>query len=262
MKQRWITGIVIAAIVLMVIFLGAKTFTGLMLFLALFAGYEIYDLFKDKSHPLILVEIYLILGLSIFAGLEKMVALLVLHLVILILFAIVFNWLSISEVSFLFMMVSVVALGLFMMVNTFAYFGNTAFLWIAIANYGADTGAYQFGSAFGKRKLIPRISPNKTVEGAIGGYLTGLIASLAFGLYFLQGTLDIRLIVLISAIVPASAQIGDLFFSMIKRNFEIKDFGSLLPGHGGILDRLDSLIFSMCMVAIIFMLFSTVRTIL
>lgn len=115
-------------------------------------------------------------------------------------------------------------------------------LYIAAACYLCDTGAYFFGVAFGKHKMIPEISPNKTWEGSAGGYFSGLIGSLLVG-YFGLKELPFTLILCGSLILPLVAQIGDLAFSSIKRNFKIKDFGNLLPGHGGILDRVDSLIF-------------------
>ncbi len=114
--------------------------------------------------------------------------------------------------------------------------------YIAIACYMCDSGAYFFGVFFGKHKMIPRISPNKTWEGSIGGYATGALTSLLFGL-LLCTDLPKGLLFCASLTLPLVAQLGDLSFSSIKRHFAIKDFGNLLPGHGGVLDRVDSLIF-------------------
>ena len=101
-----------------------------------------------------------------------------------------------------------------------------------------DTGAYFGGSKFGKRKLAPKISPNKSVEGA----LFGLLAAACTGLVFAIGTGEspVRLIIF-SLVLSVCAQVGDLIESAFKRERSIKDSGSLLPGHGGILDRFDSL---------------------
>ncbi len=115
-------------------------------------------------------------------------------------------------------------------------------LFVAIACFACDTGAYFFGSFFGKHKLIPRISPNKTWEGAIGGYACGALLSILFGI-FLADRIPNDLAVVAGLILPAVAEIGDLAFSSVKRKWNMKDFGSIFPEHGGVLDRIDSLLF-------------------
>jgi phosphatidate cytidylyltransferase len=107
--------------------------------------------------------------------------------------------------------------------------------------YGMDTGAWFFGKNFGKRKLWPKVSPNKTVEGLIGGILTaGFMGGASWNISF--GTLDYRLFVLF-CFLGLMSQVGDLVQSKIKRQFDIKDSSSLIPGHGGVYDRFDSLLF-------------------
>ena len=105
-----------------------------------------------------------------------------------------------------------------------------------------DTFALFGGKLFGKNKLCPEISPNKTVEGSITGTIMGtMIGSLFY--YFTIGNINILVIILITMVLSIFGQLGDLFFSSIKRYYKIKDFSSIIPGHGGILDRLDSLLF-------------------
>ena len=115
-------------------------------------------------------------------------------------------------------------------------------LYCMIVAYITDTFALFGGMLFGKNKLCEEISPNKTIEGGIVGTIFGTIASSLF-YYFVIGTESIWLIVLLSFILSIFGQFGDLFFSSIKRNYGIKDFSNVIPGHGGILDRLDSLLF-------------------
>lgn len=105
-----------------------------------------------------------------------------------------------------------------------------------------DTFALFGGKLFGKHKLAPLISPNKTIEGSIVGSLFGTIISSIF-YYFVIGNMSIEVILLLSFVLTIFGQMGDLFFSNIKRFYNVKDFSNIIPGHGGILDRLDSVIF-------------------
>ncbi|MDR1706091.1 MAG: phosphatidate cytidylyltransferase [Clostridiales bacterium] len=119
-----------------------------------------------------------------------------------------------------------------------------------ISAWGCDTGAYVVGRTLGrsgKHKLIPSLSPKKTVEGAIGGTVTAGLLTGVLGLIVSRTNTDgggILLFVLLGMICAVFAQLGDLFASAVKRHTGIKDFGSILPGHGGILDRFDSVFFT------------------
>ena len=110
------------------------------------------------------------------------------------------------------------------------------FIWVA------DTGAYCTGTLLGKHKLIPRISPKKSVEGLVGGIVLTLVA--AIPVYYVAGVYTLPQWLIISAVCVSFAVFGDLAESMIKRNVGIKDSGTLLPGHGGVLDRFDSALLS------------------
>lgn len=105
-----------------------------------------------------------------------------------------------------------------------------------------DSGAYVAGRLFGKHKLCPKISPGKTWEGVIGGFLTVILALLII-VQFLQKPISFNAILLYSLILSFLALTGDLFESYLKRRVGIKDTGSLLPGHGGFLDRFDAIMF-------------------
>ncbi|MCC6622725.1 MAG: phosphatidate cytidylyltransferase [Deltaproteobacteria bacterium] len=123
-------------------------------------------------------------------------------------------------------------------------------LYAAAAVFMGDTGAYFAGKALGRHKLHPRVSPNKTWEGAIGG----LVGS-ALGGWLMVVILDLPLTtlsaILFALIGGAIAQVGDLAESLIKRTFGVKDSGTLLPGHGGLLDRIDGLIFALPFFALV-----------
>jgi phosphatidate cytidylyltransferase len=112
---------------------------------------------------------------------------------------------------------------------------------LLLVTFSMDTGAWFFGKTFGKHKLWPAVSPNKTVEGFVGGILTSaIIGSLAW--YFLLGNY-LWYYSVIFGICGALSQVGDLVQSKVKREFGIKDSSNLIPGHGGVYDRIDSLIF-------------------
>lgn len=145
-------------------------------------------------------------------------------------------------------------------------------LFVAIGTLMNDTGAYFVGVLFGKHKLNPRISPKKTWEGFIGGIVISAISSTAFALIMaLVGkpllprfALDQQFywVPLIAIVMPLAGDIGDFVFSAIKRNAGIKDFSNLLPGHGGMLDRLDSLLFSCGSVAAMIAFFDFISPII
>ena len=111
--------------------------------------------------------------------------------------------------------------------------------------YATDTGAYFTGLTLGKHKLIEKISPNKTVEGAIGGVLLTVVIFVIYGLVMknLGHTVNFLYLLILSVLCAVTAQLGDLSASLMKRSFQVKDFGNIIPGHGGMVDRLDSLMF-------------------
>lgn len=117
-------------------------------------------------------------------------------------------------------------------------------IWYALISVWVnDSFAYFIGTKYGKRRLIPKISPNKTIEGALGGILGCIIITTVYfvsiyGRYFLSKA------IFIGFVVSIFAQVGDLMASTIKREVGIKDFGKIFPGHGGIIDRLDSILFT------------------
>ncbi|MCD8091263.1 MAG: phosphatidate cytidylyltransferase [Clostridiales bacterium] len=122
------------------------------------------------------------------------------------------------------------------------------FVWYAfIFAFASDTGAYFAGSAFGKHKLAPVLSPKKSIEGAVGGLLASAAVTVIYGLFVFNGADRAEVVVYMASfgiIGSVLAQLGDLTASSIKRSAGIKDYGSIFPGHGGVLDRFDSVLFT------------------
>ena len=123
---------------------------------------------------------------------------------------------------------------------------------IFISSWICDTCAYLSGMLLGKHKLAPVLSPKKSVEGAIGGIIGSALVGALYGYFMVEAVISEQQItwifVLISAIGAVVSQVGDLAASAIKRNHEIKDYGKLIPGHGGVMDRFDSVIFTAPMI--------------
>ncbi len=119
---------------------------------------------------------------------------------------------------------------------------------IFISSWGCDTSAYCVGMLFGRHKLAPVLSPKKSIEGAVGGVagaaLIGFLYATVFGSRMTEVTNPQAACAIACAIAAVISQIGDLAASAIKRNHDIKDYGHLIPGHGGILDRFDSVLFT------------------
>ena len=131
-------------------------------------------------------------------------------------------------------------------------------LWVlagVVIVVSVDTGAYVTGLSFGKTPMAPKISPKKTWEGFAGSSVAALLAGGLFGVFLLDVGLWVGL--LLGAVLLGSATLGDLVESLIKRDLDIKDISSWLPGHGGFLDRLDSVLPSMAMLFVMFQIFAT-----
>lgn len=140
---------------------------------------------------------------------------------------------------------------------------QTAFrplIWLVfLTAFGTDIMAYFTGMALGKHKLCPNLSPKKSIEGAVGGVLGSVILCGIFGYFMIDGGL--KLCLLIGFFGSIIAQLGDLSASAFKRQMGIKDYGNLIPGHGGILDRFDSVFFTAPMVYYVFMVYLYIQNI-
>ncbi len=121
-----------------------------------------------------------------------------------------------------------------------------------------DGGAYFTGVFFGKHHPFPNVSPKKTIEGCIGGIMTGIAAMVVYGVilfYSMDFKVDFWALASYGLVGGIVTELGDLAFSLIKREFGIKDYGSLIPGHGGMLDRFDSMIFAAPVICLLVVLF-------
>ena len=247
MKTRVISAIVMVLLFVPLLILGELPFTILVAFMGLLGLKEMLDLEKDI--PKVFRYIGIILGLLIILYNQK---------VLILDYKIVGGLFLLSTISLvikgdlkkynykdaLWLMISVLMIGI--LFNNLIHLRNISMntvIYIFLIATMTDTFALFSGKLFGKHKLSPNISPNKTIEGSLGGSILGTIIPVIFYLFFIEKSANILLLVSITFILTIIGQIGDLFFSSIKRHYGVKDFSNLIPGHGGILDRLDSILF-------------------
>ena len=244
MKQRFLTALGLIAVVLPSFLYGGLPFQLVVFFFVLTSLYEVYAVHKHQW-PL-WVYVLMVISIIIYsqANLQGLFISFIILMFGLFLLTILYEWFSPMDVGYLFVMMVLMTTALRAVLLTVNNFGRLALIYILVVTFLTDTGAYFSGYWFGKHKLNPRISPKKTVEGAIGGTLFAMASGILFG-YFLLPNLPFMFIVISSAILPLSSQIGDFAFSAIKRYHNIKDFGAIFPAHGGVLDRIDSLLFSL-----------------
>ena len=252
MKKRIISAIVALAILVPIIILGGNYFAIAMGMLSVLAYKELLDLKENSVEIPMFVKflgmICLLLlvfsefnGYSIVFGISyRALAFLLLTLFIPTLFY-KNNLYTTKEALYL----TGICLMLGLIFNSFILVRELSLyevLYLIIICTFTDMFAMFTGMLIGKHKLCPKISPKKTIEGSIGGTIIGCAAGIIFYVY-LVGDFSIALIP-ITILLSVIGQLGDLFFSKIKRENNIKDFSNIMPGHGGILDRLDSLCFA------------------
>ena len=264
MKQRVIFGVVAAIALLLALFVLPPVILKLALtFLVCVAVFELIGttkLVRDRVMILTAVVYAAVYGISLFTGLDAYQPLLQ-TVFILALFARLLQkhetarFTDLSGAAF----AGVCLTYLFLSLVRIFSMANGAWLVLLplVAAWGSDTCALFAGMFFGKHKLAPVVSPKKTVEGAIGGVLGAtLLTVLVVLLYNKLTPIDIPLwgAVLLGSIGAVIGQLGDLTFSVIKRHTGIKDYGHIFPGHGGVLDRFDSVVFVAPVVEIILQL--------
>lgn len=249
MKQRIITASILLAVALPVILSGGIIFELAVIMLALIAFLEIMQMVKIEILSLeTLVGIVATAGLSLSSDSYTAFRLTPFLMLSLCAFSLLIMTVF-SENKFSFERVGVVTLSALYIgfgahnVILIRQMGLPAMVFILLAIYVTDTGAYVVGKAIGKHRLAPHISPNKSVEGAIGGTLLATV--IASGMMFFEMPFNIQPVqlVILAFFVSVAGQMGDLVESALKRFYGVKDSGTILPGHGGVLDRFDSILF-------------------
>ncbi len=266
MKQRIITGLILAVVLIPLLFVPKSVFYSVLAVFSLLAVRELVNMVSPKGHRLFgyfytglfTLAFYGVILFS-YLGLLSPLYLLVVTMVSLVsgaLFVVsgkfTYELLSRYYLSIIYVAIPFFALSLIRQTGL-----NMLFYLLMLAML-TDIFAYFVGVRFGKTKLAPTISPKKTVEGFIGGTVIAAIIATGFAFYVdlfpLSTVLEYSFVFLAGWLVAMSAQVGDLFASSMKRFYDIKDFSNLLPGHGGILDRLDSTMFASIVLALVILL--------
>lgn len=250
LRQRMITGIVAGAGFLGLCMLGGLWYHVLVLLMSLIGYYEFVRMtgirpFQGVSWIGYLGVVYTMFPWELL-GLAMPLDLLRSYWLLMFLFMIITvtskNKIPVGQVAMLFLGMVYIGIGFHYLAATRSTADGYGLFWTFLmlaAIWSSDAGAYFTGRRIGKHKLWPAISPNKTIEGAIGGIVAALIAAVLFAV-FSNGILGIGRALLLGVSAAAAGQMGDLIQSGYKRVYGIKDSGTLLPGHGGILDRCDS----------------------
>lgn len=249
MKQRIITAIIGIMIVVPIIIYGNWPFILVAYALATIALYELTRMKQIENFSIYFIISVILLWLLMMPeqvevfpfAISKLDIIISLAVLLFISMVVSKNKFNFNDASFMFTSTLYIGLAFhYLLVTRFT--GLNIFLFILFVIWATDSGAYFIGRKFGKRKLWPAISPNKTIGGAIGGVIFAIIVALIFDIVY-PFDRSIVFVALFAVIVSITGQMGDLVASAIKRNYGVKDYGNIFPGHGGVLDRLDSFLF-------------------
>ena len=254
MKKRVLSAIIMILIFVPLLFVGGIPFTILMTLLALAAMYELITIREKKKEVPTLIKVISYL-LVIFSGIltynqnifsYTMSYQLISFIILIFLLPILLKSKSmnydINDALYLVgsLLFINIAFNLILVVRNYSL---NYLIYLLLITVITDTFALITGMYIGKNKLAPSISPHKTIEGFIGGALMGTFIATTFYFVVIDSNISLVILILTTFFLSVVGQLGDLVFSSIKRIYGVKDFSNIIPGHGGILDRLDSIIF-------------------
>lgn len=254
MKTRILSAIVMAVIAIPILIIGGLPFKIFVMVLGASSSYELLSIRKNhKELPIfirllsyIIIATFIYLGTSVYSINYELIYKIIAALFIIYFIPVIIiddnnkydaqdAFYAIGSTMFL----AIAYNSSIMVMNKDIIY----FVYVLLITVTTDIFAYFTGYYIGRHKLCEKISPNKTWEGAIGGTIIAVIIATIYYRFMINTDINIMLIIAITTLLSVLGQFGDLFFSSIKRHFKVKDYSNLIPGHGGILDRLDSLIF-------------------
>lgn len=253
---RLISSVVLVAAALFTILKGGYVLAAILLFLSLVAYRELMNACKlDNSLQSIGytgIVVYYLLMVFVEDRNYLFLAVVLILMTFLALYVLTFPRYHAEQImsSFFNVAYAPIELSFIYLVRSLPY-GQYSVWMIFISSWICDTCAYITGMLIGKHKLSPKLSPKKSIEGAVGGVAGSALVGVLYGYFIVEPVIQEPVTIaflVISAIGAVISQIGDLAASAIKRNHDIKDYGKLIPGHGGVMDRFDSVIFTAPMV--------------
>lgn len=252
MKQRIITAVVAAALFLPIVYVGGLPFVFLTYLLATVGLYELFSMRKLSFFSIHgLLTAFLLWVILIPSEYQNWTFALpftkqelgVAFILLLLMYTVITkNRYTFEEAAFSALAAAYVGIGFYFFMETRLLGGLVYIFYTLFMIWATDSGAYFIGKAIGRKKLWPEISPNKTVEGSIGGIVCAMMIGALF-ISFSDIPANFFAFLAITIVLSSFGQIGDLVESALKRHFNVKDSGKILPGHGGILDRFDSWLF-------------------
>jgi phosphatidate cytidylyltransferase len=255
LKTRLITTVIGIPILLAVLFKGGILWDICFGLMGIIGLWEFYSMIRQKGFTPIVITGYLLLCLLLFySRFGKLAPVFIFFIFALVIVISVINYPKINIADIALSLTGAIYLGGLLNYSIKIADLENPFLVIMLVfllTWASDTGGYMGGRLFGKHKLSPTISPKKTIEGSIGGSLFGTLIATIFVFMadvqlftHLENFWRVTAVIISTLALTVVGQIGDLVASKLKRAFEIKDYGNLFPGHGGVLDRFDSLIFT------------------
>ncbi|MFR5602374.1 MAG: phosphatidate cytidylyltransferase [Lachnospiraceae bacterium] len=250
---RLISGVILVLIALFVVGSGGSILFAVTGIISLIGLFELYRVMKIERHPLGMIGYGAAIAYYGLVWFDRTDLILLLAIVTLMammtLYVITFPKYQTEQVTAAFFGIFYVAVMLSYLYQVRVMADGIYLVWlIFLSSWGCDTCAYCVGMLFGKHKLAPVLSPKKSIEGAVGGVVGAALLGLLYASFFKGQMRELvnpqMACMLACAIASVISQIGDLAASAIKRNHNIKDYGHLIPGHGGILDRFDSMLFT------------------
>lgn len=252
-KQRLLSGIVLVIIALLLIITGGNVLLVSSMVISCIGMFELYRIFHIEKDMIGILGYLAAIGYYLNVKFQVLpdVMVLVLGILVLMMAVYVFTYpkYKTEQILAAFFGVFYVAVMLSFVYQTRMIENGAYIVWlIFLCSWGCDTCAYCVGVLFGKHKMSPKLSPKKSVEGAFGGVFGAALLTALYAFIFKDAmqisVVQVWILAAISAVGALISMVGDLAASAIKRNYDIKDYGKLIPGHGGILDRFDSVIFT------------------
>ena len=246
-RQRWTTVLFALPALIAILVIGDWALLAGMLAASVVGQYEFYTMFWPRNEKMTAKLFGCLIGIAILIASYLNLPYAVIGLVVLTFWLGNFNFLNAYGFRMRddadFKQAQIITSGVIylpLLLQAVFSLSRVELILVLFAAFASDIGGFYAGRFFGKNKIWPRVSPKKTVEGSLGGMLGCCLVTLTIGLSF--GTAPWYALILLGIILNCASQLGDFFESALKRTVGVKDSGAILPGHGGVLDRIDSIL--------------------